>query len=73
MSGAVNENLKKKNTKYGIVDPRAANYDNFKNFDFIIANGLEEKFYFSYTGLPVMIYPVFPAIDCIKKIIKIKR
>ena len=40
MSGALSENFKKKeNTKYGIVDPRAANYDDFKNFDFVIANG----------------------------------
>ena len=46
MSGAINKNFKKrKNIKYGIVDPRAANYDNFENFDFIIANGLEEKFF----------------------------
>ena len=68
MSGAANENFKKKkNIKYGIVDPRAANYDNFNNFDFIIANGLEEKFYFSYTNLPIMIYPVFPLVNCIKK------
>ena len=36
---------KEKNIKYGIVDPRAANYDDFKNFDFVIANGLEEKFF----------------------------
>ena len=47
MSGALSENFKKReNTKYGIVDPRAANYDDFKNFDFVIANGLEEKFFF---------------------------
>ena len=46
MSGTINKNFKKrKNIKYGIVDPRAANYDNFENFDFIIANGLEEKFF----------------------------
>ena len=58
MSGTINEKFqKKKNTKYGIVDPSAANYDDFKNFDFVIANGLEEKFFFSYTGLPTMIYP----------------
>lgn len=68
MSGTINKNFKKrKNIKYGIVDPRAANYDNFENFDFIIANGLEEKFFFSYTGLPTMIYPTFPTISCKKK------
>ena len=68
MSGAINKNFKKrKNIKYGVVDPRAANYDNFENFDFIIANGLEEKFFFSYTGLPTMIYPTFPTINCKKK------
>ncbi len=68
MSGAINKNFKKrKNIKYGVVDPRAANYDNFENFDFIIANGLEEKFFFSYTGLPTMIYPTFPTISCKKK------
>lgn len=63
MSGTLNGNLKKQeNKKYGLVDPRAANYDNFKNFDFIVANGLEEKIFFSYTGLPTLIYPVYPSI-----------
>ena len=63
---------KKENTKYGIVDPRAANYDDFKNFDFVIANGLEEKFFFSYTGLPTFTYPVYPTTKIKKKLIKIK-
>jgi glycosyltransferase involved in cell wall biosynthesis len=68
MSGTFNENFKKKrNVKYGIIDPRAANYDNFRNFDFIIANGLEEKIFFSYTGLPTLIYPVFPSVKCNRK------
>lgn len=68
MSGALSENFKKReNTKYGIVDPRAANYDDFKNFDFVIANGLEEKFFFSYTGLPTFTYPVYPTTKIKKK------
>ena len=68
MSGTSIGNLEKKsNCKYGIVDPRAANYDNFKNFDFIIANGLEEKHFFSHSNLPTLIYPVYPSIKNIKK------
>ena len=46
MSGTNIGNLKKDKSKYGIIDPRAANYDNFRNYDFIIANGLEEKLFF---------------------------
>lgn len=68
MSGTNIGNFKKKNNaRYGIVDPRAANYDDFKNYDFIIANGLEEKSFFSYTKLPIFIYPVYPVVKCKKK------
>lgn len=69
MSGTVVKKLKKINgVKFGIVDPRASNYDNFKNFDFILANGLEEKIFFNYTKLPTFIYPVYPKVKCKKKI-----
>ena len=68
MSGTKNINFSKiKDSKCGIVDPRAANYDNFKNYNFIIANGLEEKNFFSYTKLPTFIYPVYPSVKLIKK------
>ena len=68
MSGTKNINFSKiKDSKCGIVDPRAANYDNFKNYNFIIANGLEEKNFFSYTKLPIFIYPVYPSVKLIKK------
>ena len=68
MSGINIGNLKKKiGSKYGIVDPRAANYDNFKNYDFIIANGIEEKIFFSHTNLPTFIYPVYPSVNCKRK------
>ncbi len=65
MSGTCDLNFKKKkNILYGIVDPRAANYDNFSIFDFIIANGLEEKFFFDNMQLPTFIYPVYPYVKC---------
>jgi len=68
MSGTKNSNfVKKRNVLYGLVDPRAANYDNFNNYDFIMANGIEEKIFFSYTKLPTFIYPVYPSIDLKKK------
>ena len=73
MSGTNIGNLKKKDkSKYGIIDPRAANYDNFRNYDFIIANGLEEKLFFSHTNLPIFIYPVYPSVRNKKKINKKK-
>ena len=37
---------KKKNIKYGIVDPRAANYDNFENFDFHNSKWFRRKIFF---------------------------
>lgn len=68
MSGTKNSNfLKKKNVLYGLIDPRAGNYDNFDKYDFIIANGIEEKTFFSFTKLPTLIYPVYPLIKLKKK------
>ena len=68
MSGTKNANfVKKKSVLYGLVDPRAGNYDNFNKYDFIIANGIEEKIFFSFTKLPTLIYPVYPSIKSKKK------
>ena len=68
MSGTKNSNfIKKKGVLYGIVDPRAGNYDDFRKYDFIIANGIEEKIFFSFTNLPTLIYPVYPSINLKKK------
>jgi hypothetical protein len=68
MSGTKNSNfVKKKNVLYGLIDPRAGNYDNFDKYDFIIANGIEEKFFFSFAKLPTLIYPVYPSIKLKKK------
>lgn len=68
MSGTKNSNFKKKyGVLYGIVDPRAGNYDNFQKYDFIIANGIEEKIFFSFSKLPTLIYPTYPSINLKKK------
>ena len=68
MSGTENSNfLKKKGVIYGLVDPRAGNYDNYDKYDFIVANGIEEKIFFSFTKLPTLIYPVYPSIKLNKK------
>lgn len=68
MSGTKNLNFqKKKGVIYGLVDPRAGNYEDFSKYDFIIANGIEEKFFFSFAKLPTLIYPVYPSIKYIKK------
>ena len=45
MSGTKNSNFIKKGVLYGVVDPRAGNYDDFLKYDFIIANGIEEKIF----------------------------
>ena len=64
MSGTKNSNfIKKKGVLYGVVDPRAGNYDDFLKYDFIIANGIEEKIFFSFSNLPTLIYPVYPSIN----------
>ena len=69
MSGTKNlDFVKKKGVFYGIVDPRAGNYDNFKKYDFIIANGIEEKNFFSFSKLPTLIYPVYPSANFRKKL-----
>ena len=64
MSGTKNSNfIKRDGILYGIVDPRAGNYDDFQKYDFIIANGIEEKIFFSFSKLPTFIYPVYPSIN----------
>lgn len=50
----------------GIVDPRSLKSDEFKDIDFIIANGIESKIFFSIKNLPCIIYPTYPIVSLSK-------
>ena len=71
MSGAINKNFKKRKILNMGWLIQELNYDNFENFDFIIAIWFREKFFKLY-WITTMIYPTFPTISCKKKI-EIKR
>ena len=47
----------------GIVDPRSLKTEEFKDIDFIIANGIESKIFFSIKNLPCFIYPTYPIVS----------
>ena len=51
----------------GIIDPRASFKNNFKFTDFVIANGLESKDYFSQYMEQVFVYHTFPIVNPVFK------
>jgi hypothetical protein len=59
------ENARRDNPsiKIGVIDPRPDFNINFSDIDFILANGIEMKDYFSRFCKNILIYPIYPKLE----------